>query len=454
MKWRGVGLTSFDGKHWFNDNTEQIPITPAFEQRFVLPPADGWQSRPRRPLRYHVLRSAVSTDVLFAAPAPREVAGRFHILNIDETESLHSPQYASVPLAYDVVSETGVPSTSELRKAPATYPDDIRLVYLRLPDLDPQIAELARQITSTATNSYDRAVAIQDYLRNNFRYTLDPPSIEPQNPIGSFLFRSKSGYCEYFAASMAVMLRTLHIPSRLVNGFQTGSYNRIGKDFVVRARDAHSWVEVYFTNYGWITFDPTPADPNPILAGAWDDYLDAVSLFWSEWIINYDFTHQIRLARQVEQTSRDFQQDFRDRTDKLRRQGVRAAWRTEAWLASHKLLVLLLMLAILAGLVASEWGVSLAEIRFFFAWKFGRREHALGPREATMTYQRLLMTLRKKGYQKPASQTPSEFAQSLLGTHLGSGVGEFTRLYNMLRFGQARIPLAQLRRLLDEISRG
>jgi transglutaminase-like putative cysteine protease len=454
VKWRGVGLTSFDGKRWFNDNTEQVPITPASDQRFVLPPADGWQGRPRRPLRYHVLRSAVSTDALFAAPVPRDVMGRFRMLSLDETGSLHSAQYASVPLAYDVVSETGVPSPSELRKAPATYPDDIRLVYLRLPDLDPRIAELTRQITSTAANSYDRAIAVQDYLRNNFRYTLDPPSIEPQNPIGSFLFKSKSGYCEYFAASMAVMLRTLHIPSRLVNGFQTGSYNRIGKDFVVRARDAHSWVEVYFTNYGWITFDPTPADPNPILAGAWDDYLDALNLFWSEWIINYDFTHQIQLARQVEQTSRSFQQDFRDRIDKFRRQGVRVAWWTDAWLASHKLLTLLLMLAVLAALVVSEWRVSLAELRFSLAWKFGRRGHALSPREATLTYQRLLKTLRTKGYRKPATQTPWEFAQSLAGTHLGPGVGEFTRLYNLLRFGRARVPLARLRQILDEISRG
>ena len=200
VKWRGVGLTSFDGKHWFNDNTEQIPITPASDQRFVLPRREGWQSRSRRPLRYHVLRSALSTDVLFAAPAPQEVMGRFRIVDVDETGSLHSPQYAFSPLAYDVVSETGLPSPRELQRRPPDYPDDIRLVYLRLPDLDPKIADLARQITSDATNNYDRAAAIQNYLRNNFRYTLDPAHIEPKDPIGSFLFKSKSGFCEYFAA--------------------------------------------------------------------------------------------------------------------------------------------------------------------------------------------------------------------------------------------------------------
>jgi transglutaminase-like putative cysteine protease len=453
VKWRGVGLTSFDGTHWFNDNTEQIPITPASEQRIVLPRLEGWQSRSRRPLRYHVLRSAVSTDVLFAAPTPQEVMGRFHMVNVDETGSLHSPQYAFAPLAYDVVSETGLPSARELQRASTDYPEDVRLVYLRLPNLDPKIEDLARQVTSTATNNYDRAAAIQNYLRNNFRYTLDPSAIEPKDPIVSFLFKSRSGFCEYFAAAMAVMLRTLNIPSRLVNGFQTGSYNRIGKDFVVRARDAHSWVEVYFPKYGWITFDPTPADPNPIRAGAWDDYVDAISLFWSEWVVNYDFSHQVRLARQVEQTSRNFQQEFLNHTDEFKRRAVRVAYFVEAWLMSHKLLMLLIMATILTALVAGEKGGSLAEIRFFWLWKFGRRELALSPRQATLSYQRLLRTLHKKGYPKPTALTPWEFARSLLGTRLGSGVWEFTRLYNLLRFGQVQVPMARLRQLLDEINR-
>ena len=453
VKWRGVGLTSFDGTHWFNDNTEQTPITPASEQRFVLPRDEGWRSRSYHPLRYHVVRSALSTDVLFAAPAAQEIVGRFRLVNVDETGSLHSPQYAFAPLAYDVVSEGGLPSVRELQRASRDYPENIRFVYLRLPNMDPRVAALARQVTSPATNNYDRAAAIQNYLRSNFRYTLDPSAIDPKDPIVSFLFKSRSGFCEYFAAAMTVMLRTLNIPSRLVNGFQTGSYNRVGKDFVVRARDAHSWVEVYFPKFGWITFDPTPADPNPIRAGAWDDYLDALSLFWSEWVINYDFSHQIQLARQVEQTSRNFQQEFLGHADQFKQRAVRVAYFIEGWLMSHKLLMLFIMVTILAALAVGEKGGSLADLRFFWLWKFGRRELALSPRQATMSYQRLLTALRKKGYPKPAALTPSEFAKSLAGTRLGSGVFEFTRLYNLLRFGQVQVPMARLRQLLDEISR-
>jgi transglutaminase-like putative cysteine protease len=451
MKWRGVGLTSFDGKHWYNDNTEQYPIAAASYQRFLLPEPAGWQNRPHRPLRYRVLLSSISTDVLFAATVPRELTGRLRLLNIDQTGSLHNPQHNYGPFSYEVVSETGLPSPTNLRRASSDYPDDIRLLYLRLPREDSRVTALAQQVTSSANNNYDRALAIQDYLRETFTYTLDPPAIEPGDPIGSFLFKAKQGYCEYFAAAMAEMLRTLGIPARLVNGFQTGSYNRIGKDFVVRARDAHSWVEVYFPQYGWIAFDPTPPDPNPVITGAWDDYVDALGLFWDEWVVNYDFAHQVELARQVEQESRRFQQDFTHRVEHLKRRGIRLAYLIEGWLMTHKLLVLLVMLAILASLILAERTVSLAELRFLWAWKFGRRDIALSPRQASLTYQQFLKTLRKKGYRKQPSQTPREFALSFMGSRLNSAVAEFTRLYNALRFGQAPVSLLRLRELLEEI---
>jgi hypothetical protein len=391
--------------------------------------------------------------VLFAAAEPRELTG-VRLLNLDETGSLHNPQNLSVPFAYDVLSDTGLPAARELRSASTQYPEEVRLVYLRLPHtIDPRVHELAHTLTASAGNNYDRAAALQSYLRNNFQYTLDPPAIEPEDPVGSFLFRSKSGYCEYFAAAMAVMLRTLDIPSRLVNGFQTGTYNRIGKDFVVRARDAHSWVEVYFTGYGWIPFDPTPADPHPVLPGEWDDYVDTAALFWNEWVINYDFGHQVQLAREIEQDSRDFQQVFRRRTERLKRQGIRLAFRIEGWLMSHKALVLAIMLAILTGLILTDKSGTLAELRFRLAWRFARRDSELTPREATLTYQRLLNTMQKKGFRKTPSQTPREFAFSFLTTPWGPAVLEFTKLYNTLRFGQEAVPVRRLRQILEDIAK-
>ena len=221
----------------------------------------------------------------------------------------------------------------------------------------------------------------------------------------------------------------------------------------MRARDAHSWVEVYFTGYGWIPFDPTPADPHPAIPGEWDNYVDTAALFWNEWIINYDFSHQVQLAREIEQDSRDFQRVFRRRFEGFKRQGIRGAFRLEGWLMSHKALVLGLMLAVLAGLVATDKSGALAELRFRLAWKFARRDAALKPREATLTYKRLLASLQKKGFRRTPSQTPREFAFSFLGTPWGPGVTEFTKLYNTLRYGQAPVPLARLRSILEDIAK-
>ena len=453
VKWRGVGLTSFDGKRWYNDNTEQVPLSPASFQRYVLPHWDGWQNRRPRPLRYRVLLSPISTDVLFMAAVPREVTGRLRAITLDQTDSLHYPGYSYSPVSYEALSDIGLPSPDDLRRASTDYPAEIRRIYLELPKVDPRVAELARQVAASATNSYDRALAIETYLRDNLTYSLDPTGIEPGDPIASFLFKAKAGYCEYFAATMALMLRTQGIPSRLVNGFQTGTYNRVGKDFIVRGRDAHSWVEAYFPLYGWIAFDPTPADPNPVLPGAFDEYLDAVALFWDEWVINYDFAHQTRLAREVEKDSRQLQQDFQQRLRRLQRQAIKVAYRVEGWLMSHKLLMLLLMAGILFALVAAEKSGSIAELRFLWAWKFRRRDRALSPQEATLTYSRFLKTLQKKGHRKPPSQTPREFALSFVGTPLSWAVLEFTRLYNALRFGQASVSLARLRQLLADIGK-
>jgi protein-glutamine gamma-glutamyltransferase len=451
VKWRGVTLNSFNGKKWFNDNADRISIPPETADHFSIPTPSGWEHRPPRILRYRILRSSLSTDVLFAAAEPRQVSG-IRTLNLDESGSLHNPQNISLPVAYDVISDSGGPTARQLESASMDYPTDIQLIYLRLPqNMDPRVGQLALTLTASADNNYARAMAIQIYLRDNFKYTLDPPEIEPDDPVGSFLFRSKSGYCEYFAAAMAVMLRSLNIPSRLVNGFQTGTYNRFGKDFVVRARDAHSWVEVYFTGYGWIPFDPTPPDPHPVLPGEWDDYVDTAALFWSEWVINYDFGHQMQLAREVEQDSHSFQKTFRQETDRLKFRAVRGAFRVENWLMSHKLVVLAAMLAILAGLILTDKKGTLSEWRFRLVWRFSRRDASVKPREASLTYQRLISALQKKGFRKKPSQTPREFAFSFLSTPWGPGVMEFTKLYNILRYGQAPVPINRLREILEEI---
>src|SRR5207244_5015174 len=103
--------------------------------------------------------------------------------------------------------------------------------------------------TAQAPTAYDKAAAIEHYLRTRFGYTLDLSATSKADPLAHFLFERRSGHCEYFAAAMTVMLRSLGIPARYVNGFLPGEYNELGGDFIVRASDAHSWVEAYFPGF-------------------------------------------------------------------------------------------------------------------------------------------------------------------------------------------------------------
>ncbi|HUX11244.1 MAG TPA: DUF3488 and transglutaminase-like domain-containing protein, partial [Terriglobia bacterium] len=453
VKWRGISLNSFDGRHWYNDNTRLTAVQPVSFGRFLIPREQGAENRPENTLRYQILLSPISSDVIFVAAAPREIISRMHMLTVDETGSLHNASHVFSPSQYTVVSQVGLPSPAALRAAPGNYSREMRQLYLRLPArLDPRVKGLAEKVTTGATNSYARAVEIRDYLRNHFGYTLDSQQVEPSDPIGSFLFVARKGYCVYFASAMAIMLRTLGIPTRLVNGFQTGSYNRFGRDFVVRARNAHSWVEVYFPNYGWIPFDPTPPDPNPVIASDWDNYLDALGLFWNEWVVNYDFSHQLQLAAQVDVQSHRLQRDVHHQFNRFRSEMSGWALRFEGGLVAHKFLLLLVMMGIALVLLLGGKDWNFEELKFRWACHFLHSDRPLSLREATLSYHRFLKVLEKSGYRKLPSETPQEFAQKLARSPVADQAREFTRRYNAVRYGREQLSLKLLRGMLQEIS--
>ena len=145
------------------------------------------------------------------------------------------------------------------RTAPDGAPDPLGGTSYRSKAVLQRIQDLARQVTAGKTNPYDQATAIESFLRSNYTYTLTP-TVPPRDadPLEYFLFTSKQGYCEYFASAMGDLLRSLGIPTRLVNGYGPGSYDEQVGRYVVRESDAHTWVEAYFPTYGWIPFEPTP----------------------------------------------------------------------------------------------------------------------------------------------------------------------------------------------------
>lgn len=434
--WRGIALTGFTGREWYGTHAGWARIRPAGERTFVLPLPAERLARAHRLLHYRVLLTSVSTDVIFAAARPLELVGPFKYIMVDRTGSMRSTQFGDGPVEYSAISDAGVASPDQLRRDTGPVPEAVAREDLQLPPLDPRIAALARRITATAATNYDRALDIETYLRRNFGYTLNPQGIRASDPVGSFLFRAKEGYCAYFAAAMAVMLRTLGVPARVVNGFRTGEYNPVGRDFVVRARDAHSWVEVYFPGYGWATFDPTPlGGAGASTPSRLEDYLDAASLFWSEWVVNYDSQHQALIGQKAEKryseiysgSVRRFRAGFA-----VAKRGGRSAL---AWARLHALplaavgLILGLAFALLARfgwLRDRDWGRLL-------------RRNEAPESEASVAYSRLLRVLRRNGIDRAPSETPRELAVSLAASLAGPSVTEFTRLYYEMRFGKRSV---------------
>jgi transglutaminase-like putative cysteine protease len=151
----------------------------------------------------------------------------------------------------------------QLRSAGTTYPEWVLRLYFYVPDsITDRTIELARDIVADAgaTSPYDQAKAIENWLRVNIEYNeAIPQPPRGQDPVDWVLFDLKEGYCNYYASSMIMMLRSLGIPARMAAGFAQGTWDPEQQLFVVQERDAHTWVEVYFPGYGWIEFEPTAA---------------------------------------------------------------------------------------------------------------------------------------------------------------------------------------------------
>jgi transglutaminase-like putative cysteine protease len=138
-------------------------------------------------------------------------------------------------------------------------PEEELNVYLELyPNIDERIAELALSVVRGGSSGFQKAVLLEQHLRENYAYTLDTAiHSQGRTPLVEFLFETQYGHCEYFATAMAIMLRTLGIPSRVVNGFSATDINPLTGFIEVRGTDAHAWTEAYIDGVGWMPFEPT-----------------------------------------------------------------------------------------------------------------------------------------------------------------------------------------------------
>ena len=163
---------------------------------------------------------------------------------------------------YSMVSYVSLATDDDLREAHTNYSHFITDHYLQLPETLPQrVRDKAEELTAGAENPLDRAVLIQEYLRSDV-FTYDQENViapgRGVDGVDYFLFDTQLGYSDYFASSMTVMLRAVGVPARMAAGFAPGEYSEEARMRVIRDYDSHGWVQVFFPQYGWIDFEPTP----------------------------------------------------------------------------------------------------------------------------------------------------------------------------------------------------
>jgi protein-glutamine gamma-glutamyltransferase len=317
LKWRGIALDTFDGMSW----SRRIRA-----KQIIQPQNDTYIFR-SGPLRgelatYEILLEPLATSSLFGPHRVRQISGhQIPGIEIDNDESIFTRYQLPQRLQYRVQaeSEKRMPQASTAGESSA-IPNETLNAYLQLPgNLDPQIRNLANEITRDTQNPMEKAARVEAYLRKNYKYTLSLTWNPGNDPLSTFLFRAKSGHCEYFASAMAVLLRAAGVPTRIVNGFLMGEYNPVGDTYIVRQSDAHSWVEVYLPGSDWTEFDPTPGGGSQFDTGIvaqLRNYTDAIGLFWNTYVLTYDSDSQGQLFQRAQESVEKLHDNIEVRKDR------------------------------------------------------------------------------------------------------------------------------------------
>ena len=332
---------------------------------------------------------------------------------------------------------------TEVRGVEESVPEVLRSRYLELPSGYERIAELARDVVGSAADPRAQAQLVERYLRLSYRYSLEQPDTRGRDPLHVFLFETKAGHCEYFSTAMALMMRSLGVPTRNVTGFLGADYNPYGDYYAVRNGNAHSWVEIY-ADERWITFDPTPGSGQVFsapsgLAVKVRQMVDAMRVRWAEYVVEFNIRDQVRALQGLASWYRSIGGDRRGRGpnegDEAGLDDIpfRPDWR---WFLA----------------VMGAFGIAV----MFTRWNRKRqRQNQAGRRldpdrdRAVRLYIALEGSLRRAGQPRPPDVTPQEHAEKLRreGFLAAREVREVTEAYLATRFGGDPLPPADYHRL-------
>ena len=411
LRMRGQSLDFYDGKSWKktthrrrpmvvdSDGIARVgrgldPLEGVVAQEIYLEPLAG---SPR-------VLFGMSTPVAYQRPpnaleALRPKKWRF-FRDLAGDVVLTGPD--AVSIVYTAYSEVSDFNPQALRVAGNHYDERLLELYTELPPLNPLVEQLASDVVAGQNNPYDIAQAIVSFFHKEFSYSLNS-SHGDYDPLADFLLNNREGHCEYFASGMVILLRQLGIPARIVNGFAGGIHNEYGDYFALRKSDAHSWVEVYFPDNGWVTFDPTPpafltSRASPGLLASLMEAMDAVQLAWYRWVVEYNLEKQISFLSALFSLKKDNENSFTG-ANSLTRNDIRQLWyRLKALPWGYFGLALLLIPPL--GIVF---------IRLLRTPKKKKLGDQRDP--AVKAYNQLRRELKSKGYIKAPTETQLDFAK-------------------------------------------
>lgn len=271
--WRAVVFDTFDGRQWHNTADAEA----SYDAGQIVPIA-SW--RAREPISQTIKLLAPVGDVLFGEAdfaqanlrmraTVRPEAGAAPIPAAQAPAGAQPVEFTIVRAARDLdngdsytfVSAATKASIQDLENASTDYPAEILDKFLQIPpEFSPRVRGLAQELTASAVTPYEKAKAIEAYLRT---LPYDDAIAAPPagaDPLEYFLFDIKRGYCDYYATAMAMMLRTVGVPARTASGYAEGLFDEESQSYYITQRDAHTWVEVFFPEYGWIEFEPTAGE--------------------------------------------------------------------------------------------------------------------------------------------------------------------------------------------------
>lgn len=260
--WRAVTYDQYTGR-------VMTSSTPSVQRLDRRQPIDGAiePDAARKIVEYTVTLLAPSSSVLYAPEAPLTVSlpsAYEHRSDRHDFSSLKPVVPVREQQRYGVLAAVSTASAAELRQAETEFPGWVRSSYLQLPSTLPDaVRQQSWRVVGGATNSYDRAASIEQFLRGLSYSTRVPVPPADRDWVSFLIFESKEGYCDYFATAMTVMLRAVGVPARVASGYVTGDWDALTQSYVVTERHAHSWAEVYFPRYGWIAFEPSANRPVP-----------------------------------------------------------------------------------------------------------------------------------------------------------------------------------------------